>query len=217
MYTDRRDDLSAFGLGDWYRPLVSRDFQLSQEPYNRFLSQTLDISSNPHSWWRTETDGWEGGASSSALGVDMSQRQSFQQGFSPLQDIPPERRPTDKEVEGFQRDSLGLLTLQSWEDYYRLRGISLDSPCALLLTFPLTIYHAIQGHGEVPLTVAKMLNREVRIHVVGIEKEINFLDLFKEVGFLLPENVKVQNPQCVVVMAMQFDSPLAHRLNSSLL
>jgi hypothetical protein len=46
-------------------------------------------------------------------------------------------------------------------------------------------------HGAVPITVAKMLNRQLRIHVVGIEKELNFLDLFKELAFLLPEDLKV--------------------------
>ena len=61
----------------------------------------------------------------------------------------------------------------------------------LLLTFPLTIYHAIEKYGEVPVTVAKMLDRPLRIHVVGAEKEINFLDMFKEIIFLLPEDIQV--------------------------
>jgi len=32
-----------------------------------------------------------------------------------------------------------------------------------------------------------MLERPLRIHVVGIEKELNFVDLFREVGYLLPK------------------------------
>jgi hypothetical protein len=56
----------------------------------------------------------------------------------------------------------------------------------------MTIYHAIVEYGEVPVTVAQMLKRPLRIHVVGAEKEINFLDLFSEVGYLLPEHLKVR-------------------------
>jgi hypothetical protein len=37
-----------------------------------------------------------------------------------------------------------------------------------------------------------MLNRSLRIHVVGVEKEMNFLDLFQEVGYLLPEDFMVE-------------------------
>ena len=56
----------------------------------------------------------------------------------------------------------------------------------------MTIYHAIERFGEVPVTVARMLKRPLRIHVVGAEKEMNFLDLFKEVSFLLPEDIEVR-------------------------
>lgn len=37
-----------------------------------------------------------------------------------------------------------------------------------------------------------MLNRSLRIHVVGIEKEMNFIDLFKEIGYLLPQTLTVE-------------------------
>jgi hypothetical protein len=36
-----------------------------------------------------------------------------------------------------------------------------------------------------------MLSRPIRIHVVGIEKELNFLDMFKELAFLLPRDLPV--------------------------
>ena len=74
----------------------------------------------------------------------------------------------------------------------RLRDIPNSSPIPLLCTFPLTIYYAIERYGEVPVTVARMLKRPLRIHVVGAEKEMNFLDLFKEVGYLLPEDLQVR-------------------------
>lgn len=31
----------------------------------------------------------------------------------------------------------------SWQDYYTWRGLSLDSPMAVLLTYPLTVYYVI--------------------------------------------------------------------------
>lgn len=36
-----------------------------------------------------------------------------------------------------------LLSSGSWQDYYTWRGLSLDSPMAVLLTYPLTIYYVI--------------------------------------------------------------------------
>ena len=36
-----------------------------------------------------------------------------------------------------------------------------------------------------------MLERPLKIHLVGVEKELNFVDLFKQLAFLLPEKVCV--------------------------
>lgn len=194
-YTDRRKDLSTFPLDDWYLQLMGRGCQLSEEPYQQFLSETLGIAMDESlSWWRTELGGWSGGEGDSAKTVDATARFTYQQGFAPVTDIPPERRVSMSDIErldSVSRNECGLLHLSSWRDYYTLRNISLSSPVALLLTFPLTIYYAIEQFGQVPVTVARMLNRSLRIHVVGIEKEMNFLDMFKEIGYLLPEDVSV--------------------------
>jgi hypothetical protein len=140
--------------------------------------------------------GWSGGQSSSASGVDASVRLTYHQGFAPITGIPPERRVSSEDLiaAGLERNknSVGLIQLSSWEDYYKLRKIPPSSPVSLLCTFPLTIYHAIARYGEVPVTVARMLKRPLRIHVVGAEKEINFLDLFQELSFLLPQDVHLE-------------------------
>lgn len=139
--------------------------------------------------------------SESAKTVDVSIRKSYSEGFAPLTDIPPQH---SVQMEDLQRansslsgpitkNSVGLLNLTSWEQYYTLRGIPSSSPVALLCTFPLTIYYAITRCGEVPCTVAQMLKRPLRVHIVGVEKEANFLDLFQEVGFLLPESFSVSS------------------------
>ena len=86
-----------------------------------------------------------------------------------------------------------MLDLKDWEDYYTLRGLSPASPIALIMTFPLTLYYAIYNHGTVPAAVAAMMNRRpLRVHCVGAEKEMNLLDSFTELGYLLPLDMKVR-------------------------
>jgi hypothetical protein len=195
LYSLHRKDLSAFDfLGDWHHQLFGREFQMQEAPYEGFL-QSLGIAREScTSWWRTEMGGgWSGGQGDSASIVDASIRRSYSEGFAPITHIPPELRITNDDMQNSKKNDVGLVSLSSWEDYYRLRGISASSPVALLCTFPLTVYYAIERYGEVPVTVAKMLKRKLRVHIVGAEKEIHFLDLFKEVGFLLPEDVEVRN------------------------
>ncbi|KAL7547809.1 hypothetical protein ACHAWF_011086, partial [Thalassiosira exigua] len=163
-------------------------------------------------WWSTELHGWSGGDGRTSRAVDVLRRRSYREGFA-LGDptwIPEERRVVAEDVaranarcaedrpdadadaaDLIRTDDNGLCVLTSWEHYYRLRSLPPSSPAGLLLTFPLTLYHAIRRYGAVPLAAARMLERPLRVHVVGVEKELNFADLFKEVGFLLPEDVRV--------------------------
>ena len=200
-----RRELSRFDdgfFGEWQDALTSRPHQLGEGPYEEFLRsfflgiEAESSSSSCATWWRTEFGGWSGGKSYSASKVDATIRQSYSQGFAPIVDFPPERRITQDDIErsGMQskRNAVGLLALSSWKEYYTVRNIPPTSPVCLLCTFPLTIYRAIEQYGDVPVTVARMLNRPLRIHVVGAEKEMNFLDLFKELTFLLPEDMKVR-------------------------
>lgn len=173
---------------------MGRSFQLSDTPYESFLVNELGVlGKNMNSWWTTEINGWSGGLSGSAKTVNALKRLTYMEGFRLDGDkIPPERRVTpDDWIGTVKTDECRLLNLDSWDDYYKVRHIPLSSPVALLLTFPLTIYHAIRMHGAVPVTVAKMLHRPLRLHVVGIEKELNMIDIFKEVGYLLPKDLKV--------------------------
>lgn len=48
-----------------------------------------------------------------------------------------------EEVEPPDRSSRNPLLPGSWQDYYTWRGLSLDSPTAVLLTYPLTVYYVI--------------------------------------------------------------------------
>lgn len=75
-------------------------------------------------------------------------------------------------------------SLSSWKDYFEWRCIPLHSPVALLLHWPLTIYHATR------VAVARMLtpeiNNELCIHYLGPEKELHQLAVFGELLALFP-------------------------------
>ena len=74
----------------------------------------------------------------------------------------------------------GTVPIHSWSEYYALRGLSTNSPVAVLLTWPLTLYYVLQ---ELGLT---SLARPVVIHYLGPEKEVLFLPLFRELLALIP-------------------------------
>ncbi|CAA7014379.1 unnamed protein product [Microthlaspi erraticum] len=74
--------------------------------------------------------------------------------------------------------------LCSWMEYYEWRKIPLDSPVALLLHWPLTIYHAIQTIGMENLTL--QITNELRIHYLGPQKELGQLGVFTELQALFP-------------------------------
>ena len=208
LYTSRRSQLSTFPF-TWHSQLTTRSCQLSDDPYESFLKQSLQVlpddtsslstttttSTATLNWWRTETSGWKGGESDSAKQIQIFQRLSYQDGFAlDASLLPPERDVSDQEYinAGLKKDlQTNLIKLFSWDDYYKLRGLPMESPVALLATFPLTLYYAVQEYGEVPITIARMLQRPLRIHMVGVEKEMNFLDLFKEFGYILPNDLDV--------------------------
>lgn len=200
MYTGRRNSLSSFPF-PWHLSLTNRECQISDHPYECYLMNDLKVlqytdKENSVNWWSTEQSGWKGGRSKSAERVDITQRLSFLHGFGLDESlIPLECRVTDEDCErsGVLRDpDSKIIKLESWEQYYKLRNIPLESHVALLMTFPLTIHYAFSKYGEVPITVSRMLKRPMRVHVVGVEKELNFLDLFKEVGYLLPSHLQIE-------------------------
>lgn len=179
------------GTWEWVKKLTKRPLQLSDAPYEDFLLG-LGVHKHDSSWWRTEFSGWAGGQSDSAIGIDITIRRKYQTGFYPIVDgIPPERPLSLSERSSWkQHNELGFPRIRSWTEYFHLRGISQgESVAPLLLTYPLTLYYAIVEYAQVPCIVARMLRRPLRIHIVGIEKELNFLDLFQEVAFLLPQDM----------------------------
>jgi hypothetical protein len=204
LYVEHRQALSHFPFfSGWQLPLLQEDCFSSDEKYKQFLGNTLNVinaadydpASPAPSWWSTEIHGWSGGKSASAKLVNLFQRVSYNDGFGLDLRLIPDESPINSNAfprAGISLDQNNMPILSSWEDYYNLRSLPPSSPVALIATFPLTVYYAIQRHGTVPVTVAKMLDRPMRIHLIGIEKETNFIDFFRELGFLLPEQVRIE-------------------------
>ncbi|KAM5566666.1 zinc finger MYND domain-containing protein 15 [Rosa sericea] len=74
--------------------------------------------------------------------------------------------------------------LTSWKEYYEWRSIPLHSPVALLLHWPITIYHATQVAGSGSWRPG--INGKLHIHYLGPEKELLQLSVFSELHALFP-------------------------------
>lgn len=74
--------------------------------------------------------------------------------------------------------------LQSWEEYYNWRGIPFHSPAALILHWPLSVYHAL-WLSQLQTVNPKPLET-LHIHYLGPERELDQLPVFAELLALLP-------------------------------
>ncbi|KAM5273289.1 zinc finger MYND domain-containing protein 15 [Ctenodactylus gundi] len=75
----------------------------------------------------------------------------------------------------------------SWQDYYTWRGLSLDSPVAALLTYPLTVYYVITHLVPESFPELNIQNKQsLKIHVVEARKEFDLAMVFWELLVLLP-------------------------------
>ncbi|KAL9246439.1 hypothetical protein vseg_019974 [Gypsophila vaccaria] len=75
--------------------------------------------------------------------------------------------------------------LSSWKEYYEWRSIQLDSPAALLLQWPLTIYRAVQLNAH-RMPKSEASKEILNIHYLGPDKELSQLAVFGELLALLP-------------------------------
>ena len=76
--------------------------------------------------------------------------------------------------------------LTSWAEYYAARAISEHTPLAMLLSFPLTLYHILQLHQQSHGNDTDFVRNPIRVHYLGPEKELFILPLFRELAFLMP-------------------------------
>ncbi|KAH8865060.1 Zinc finger MYND domain-containing protein 15 [Schistosoma japonicum] len=110
-----------------------------------------------------------------------------------------------------QEPTLMNINLRDWLDYYKWRGLcsadeeSISNPLALILHWPLTLYH-IAAHKLPqirPCCIPKILKiRKLVIHVVGVEKELSLLPVFKELDHLFKPELRI----CIYFIGRHFDS-----------
>ncbi|XP_007950517.1 zinc finger MYND domain-containing protein 15 [Orycteropus afer afer] len=75
----------------------------------------------------------------------------------------------------------------SWQDYYQWRGLNLDCPMAVLLTYPLTVYYVITHLVPQSFPELNIQNKQsLKIHVVEAGKEFDLVMVFWELLVLLP-------------------------------
>ncbi|KDR71612.1 hypothetical protein GALMADRAFT_74898 [Galerina marginata CBS 339.88] len=75
-----------------------------------------------------------------------------------------------------------------WESWYRWRKLTKDSPAALLMNYPLSVYQMLVNCLEVASPKAGRPDKRIPLHVhlLGVEVELNYLPLFSEIALLLP-------------------------------
>ncbi|KAH7924881.1 hypothetical protein BV22DRAFT_1012344 [Leucogyrophana mollusca] len=75
-----------------------------------------------------------------------------------------------------------------WDSWYRWRNLPKDSPTALLMHYPLTVYQLLVHvlHVTGPARNSPDARQAVNVHYLGAEVELNMLPLFSELALLLP-------------------------------
>lgn len=76
------------------------------------------------------------------------------------------------------------ILLSSWPEYYNLRSLPLSSPVAAILSHPLTVYYILTSLSIGSKTLLHR-GREVVVHYLGPECELDWLLAFAEIGHLL--------------------------------
>lgn len=64
----------------------------------------------------------------------------------------------------------------TWASYYKWRGLPLESHAALLLHWPMTVYRLLHKLGLASSAIP-IQRRQLTIHLIGIEKELDFLPM----------------------------------------
>ena len=69
--------------------------------------------------------------------------------------------------------------VKDWTSWYQWRGLSLDSPAALMMDYPLSVYHLLVDVLKV-VDIERSTGKQqtLLVHYLGAEVEINFLPLY---------------------------------------
>ncbi|KAL5978522.1 hypothetical protein ACLOJK_029639 [Asimina triloba] len=111
--------------------------------------------------------------------------------------------PPDSPFDGRDKNSTPIL-LSGWSEYYNLRSLPLSSPAAVLLSYPLTVYHILTA---LSISSKNLLlkGREVIVHYLGPEGELDWMLAFAEIGHLLNGSGNLQ----IVMVGPEIPSDLS--------
>eukprot|EP01084_Bolivina_argentea_P285256 489142_1 len=76
--------------------------------------------------------------------------------------------------------------ITNWKEYYEFKQLSLKSAIAHWMSWPMTIYYSLTKYLKMRPNPVKP--RNIIIHLVGVEVELDLLYLFQELLCLLPGN-----------------------------
>ena len=74
------------------------------------------------------------------------------------------------------------IIIENWEQYYKVKQTSLKSPIAHYMGHIMTVYHALVKY----VKIHSKADKEIIIHLIGVQIELDILWLFKELLCLLP-------------------------------
>jgi hypothetical protein len=96
-----------------------------------------------------------------------------------------EEYPRDSPFHNHLRDGISNpILLSGWSEYYNLRSLPLSSPVADILSHPLTVYHILTAL-NISSKNLLLKGKEVILHYLGPEGELDWMPAFAEVGHLL--------------------------------
>ncbi|KAL7057610.1 hypothetical protein AAHC03_016829 [Spirometra sp. Aus1] len=107
------------------------------------------------------------------------------------------------------RPRLLSVDLTDWAAFYAWRGLPLTSPLAFLLHWPLTIYFIFNNllrHIGEDAYLSIIYQESLTIHLVGVEREVDLLPVFKELEHLISPEIK----QIQLIFIGPTISPAAH-------
>ncbi|KAH0838464.1 hypothetical protein J3R83DRAFT_6776 [Lanmaoa asiatica] len=119
-----------------------------------------------------------------------------------------------------------------WKSWYQWRSLPFDSPAALLMHYPLTVYHLLVNVLNVtsPSRGSSECQQTLNIHYLGAEVELNMLPLFSELALLLPHTdikltffgyavhaiVQKANKKCIAAKAKRNEPVYVYKSSASM-
>ncbi|KAJ7289740.1 hypothetical protein C8J57DRAFT_434217 [Mycena rebaudengoi] len=170
-------------VGFWAVPEQSNPHDISDDPLFGASAQPFMQPKNNTGYahgammlveeWPSDVEGWK------------LQDEAFIPHIFFTGEFPPPARPRPGQV-------------KDWKSWYDWRGLSFDSPAAVLMDHVLTVYYLLTETLKVVNLQHPLGEKQVvDVHYLGAETELNYLPLFSELALLLPNthiNLTVFSP-----------------------